>query len=141
MRAVSLSLFALVCFGCVSHHPPADVEIKGNLEAMREALPAHVSDPTHAAIIARAIDGLRDQLVAFESLNLQFHADVLALNARPEATRPEFEALVQTYDARRMVIRSEVERLHFQMIDATSSEEWKGLAKFERSALAAAAGS
>ncbi len=141
IHVAGLSLFAVLCFGCVSHRHPADVEIKGNLEAMREALPLHVGDPAKSAVIARAIDGLREQLVAFETLNKQFHSDAIALNARPEATRVEFEALLQKYDTGRVVVRSEVERLHFQMIEATTSEEWKGLAKYERAALAAAAGS
>jgi septal ring factor EnvC (AmiA/AmiB activator) len=66
-------LAVLACFACVSHreHLPPQELLKANTEAMQEAVPAKVSDPTRARQVSHAIDELREQLLSFDAKELE----------------------------------------------------------------------
>lgn len=110
------------------------------MEAMHEAAGLEVHDAQRAAQLNQAIDALEAQLLAVDELGASARADVLALNSRPDATAAEFEALEARYDARRRSLRASLIEVHLRLIDATTAEEWKKLARYERNALTVAAG-
>jgi hypothetical protein len=103
---------------------------------MREAVPAHVADPQRAARVNKAIDDLRGQLLSFDAVHRTYQSNVVALNARPDATRAEFETLAENFGKERIAFRNRVFELHAEMIKATTAGEWKGLYPYERSILA-----
>jgi hypothetical protein len=129
-------LSAVACAAYASHHLAPQELLKANLEAMREAVPAQVADPQRAARVNKAIDDLREQLLSFDAVHKTYQTNVVTLNARPDATRAEFETLAENFGKRRIAFRNRVFELHSEMIDATTAEEWKGLYRYERNILA-----
>jgi hypothetical protein len=113
-------------------------ELMASLEEMHEAVAQHVPDAQRAARLNSAVDGLGTELISFQKLLETAEADAKKLSARPDATRPEFESLLERFDTRRKAIRARLIDWHFQMIDASTPEEWKKLAPHERAALNAA---
>jgi hypothetical protein len=74
-------------------------------------------------------------LLSFRAVRDRFQSDVLALNARPDVTRPELEARIAQFDKQRVAIRTRVFELHSELIAATTPKEWKGLFPYERAVL------
>jgi Spy/CpxP family protein refolding chaperone len=103
---------------------------------MREAVTAQVTDPQRAARVNKTIDDLEEQLLSFDVVHRTYQSNVVALNARPDATRAEFEALAENFGKQRIAFRNRVFELHLKMIEATTAEEWKGLYRYERNILA-----
>jgi hypothetical protein len=104
---------------------------------MREAVPAQVADPQRAARLNKAIDDLEKQLLSFDGVHRTYQSNVVALNARPDATRVEFETLTENFGKERIAFRNRVFELHAEMIEATTAEEWKALYRYEHNLLAA----
>jgi len=129
-----LLVVTLACVACASHHehlPPQEL-LKANIEAMQEAVPSKISDPARAARVNKAIDALRQQLLSFDSVQATFRSNTRALNARPDATRSEFETLVKQFDEKRIAVRRRFFELHSEMIAATTEAEWKDLSPYEQ---------
>jgi len=61
-----------------------------------------------------------------------YQSNIRALNARPDATRSEFDTLVEQFDKQRITVRSRLLELHSQMIAATTEAEWKELSPYEQ---------
>jgi hypothetical protein len=122
---------------CMSSHLSSQQLVRANLEAMHEAIASRVPDAQRATRINQAIDRLDAELLSFEAILQTFHSRAEALNARPNTTRAEFEALLEQFETQRIATRTRVAQLHFDMIAATTSEEWKELARYERAALTA----
>jgi hypothetical protein len=93
------------CASRYEHMPPQEL-LKANIEAMQAAVPAKVSDLVRAARVGQAIDALRQQLVSFDAIQATFQSNIRVLNARPDATRSEFETLVERFDKQRIAVRS-----------------------------------
>lgn len=129
-----LLVVILACVACASHHehlPPQEL-LKANIEAMQQAVPSKISDPARAARVNKAIDALRQQLLSFDSVQATFQSNIRALNARPDATRSEFETLVKQFDEKRIAVRRRLFELHSEMIAATTEAEWKDLSPYEQ---------
>jgi hypothetical protein len=125
---------ALNLAGCAHYHLPPK-EMLANLEAMQEAVATKVPDAQRAARVNKAIDGLGEQLRPFEAVRTTFQSNFRALNCRPDATRVEFDTLVEQFNQQRVAFRASLYGLHAEMIAATTTEEWKGLSSYERAAL------
>ena len=129
-----LLVVILACVACASHHehlPPQEL-LKANIEAMQQAVPSKISDPARAARVNKAVDALRQQLLSFDSVQATFQSNIRALNARPDATRSEFETLVKQFDEKRIAVRRRLFELHSEMIAATTEAEWKDLSPYEQ---------
>jgi hypothetical protein len=96
-----------------------------------------VADPQRAVRVNKAIDDLREQLLSFDGVHRTYQSNVVALNARPDATRAEFDTLAENFGKERIAFRNRVFELHAEMIKATTAEEWKVLYRYERNILAA----
>jgi hypothetical protein len=130
-----LWLSTLLCAACASHPLPPEELAKANLEAMREAVAIEVPDASRAARLNQAIDGMDDQMREFAAAAHAFQENVRALNARPDATRAEFDTLVERFDTQRSTARKRLLELHFDLIAATTDEEWKRLSPYEKAVL------
>jgi hypothetical protein len=102
---------------------------------MQEAVTAKVPESQRAARLNKSITALGQELVSFRSVRDRFESDLLALNARPDVTRPELEARIGQFEKERVAIRTRVFELHSELIAATTPEEWKGLFPYERAVL------
>ena len=124
----------LLCGACASHreHLTPQELLKANIESMQEAAPTRIADPARAARVNEAIDGLRQQLLSFDAVQATYRSNLRALNARPDATRTEFETLVDQFDKQRIAFRTRLFELHSQMIAATTEAEWKELSPYEQ---------
>ena len=130
-----LWLATLLCAACASHRLPPEDLAKADLEAMREAVVTQISDAPRAARLNRAIDGIDMQMRTFAAAARSFQDNVQALNSRPDATRAEFDTLIEQFDTQRSAVRKALLELHFDMISATTAEEWKHLSPYERAVL------
>jgi hypothetical protein len=63
---------ALILAGCANRHLPPKELLAANLEAMQEAVATKVPDAQRAARVDKAIDGLGEQLRAFEAVRTTF---------------------------------------------------------------------
>lgn len=133
LHAYGLAL--LMCSACASHHQPPKEILEANLEAMQEAVSAKVPDTQRATRLNKSIVDLGQQLLSFRAVRDRFQSDLLTLNARPDATRTEFEARIGQFDKERVAIRARVLALHSELIAATTPEEWKRLFPYERAVL------
>ena len=124
----------LLCGACASHrdHLTPQELLKANIESMHEAVPTRIADPTRAARVNEAIDGLRQQLLSFQAVQTTYRSNIRALNARADATRTEFETLVDQFDKQRLAFRGRLFELHSEMIAATTAAEWKELSPYEQ---------
>jgi len=124
----------LLCGACASHHEhltPQEL-LKANIESMQEAAPTRIADSTRAARVNEAIEELRQQLLSFDAVQATYRSNIRALNARPDATRTEFETLVVEFDKQRIAFRTRLFELHSEMIAATTDAEWKELSPYEQ---------
>jgi hypothetical protein len=124
-----------MCAACASHHLPPKELLEANLEAMQDAVTAKVPDTQRAARLNQSITDLGQQLLSFRGIRDRFQSDLLALNARPDATRTELESRIGQFEKERMAIRARVFELHSELIAATTPEEWKRLFPYERAVL------
>jgi predicted dienelactone hydrolase len=104
---------------------------------MHEAVASEITDGQRASQLNQAINGLEAELLSFGTLFDRFQSAVRTLNARPDSTRVEFEALCEKFEAQRIAARTRVAQFHFEMIAATTPAEWHELASHESAALTA----
>jgi hypothetical protein len=109
--------------------------LSANLQELQKAVVLNVGDAQRAARLKSSIDDLGQQLRSFEAQSKTFQSSFLALNARPDATRSEFDSLIDGFDRQRVAIRSRVFALHSEMIAATTDKEWKTLSYYEHKLL------
>jgi hypothetical protein len=137
MRALRTAAFVVImCAACASHHRGAPQDhLTADLEQLHEAVSINVGDGQRAQRLQGSIDALGQQLRSFATLRQTFQSGFMALNSRPDATRAEFESLVDGFDKQRAAIRARVLQVHSEMIAATTDKEWKALSYYERKLL------
>jgi hypothetical protein len=132
--AGALLLGILLCVGCASHGSPQD-ELTTNLQNLQKAVTLNVGDGQRAARLTSSINELGQELRSFEVLRKSFRSDFLSLNSRPEATRAEFDSLIEQFNRQRAAIRARVFELHLELTAATTDKEWQSLRYYERKLL------
>ena len=137
-RFGAMALVVGLATGCSMWRHTPEQKMAHELQALREAVPQHVSDPARAARLGEAIRGLDTDLTEFRREYTAMRDSLRTANARPDVTRAELEQLIDGYDTRRKVLRTRVLARHAEMIAATTADEWSALAKHERKALSAA---
>ena len=131
----------LICAACASRHAlPPKSEFRAEVEAMREVVATKVRDEQRVARLNEAIDGFDAEAVSFSKALTVFRANLEALNSRPDATRDQFDSLIEAFDRERVATRARLIELHRQMIGATTAAEWKDLAQHERKMLSVTPG-
>lgn len=139
-RALLCLLLAAMAIagGCSGHHATRAENVAGALDGMRAAARIHVDDLGRRAILLEALDGMQADLAGFDAAIEDARVRVRALNARPDATRAEFDALLDELDIARKAARDRVLRRHFDMVAITEPGEWSVLSTHERKAVMAA---
>lgn len=137
MKALRTTAIAVImCAACASLHGASSRDrLSADLQELHEAVTLNVDDSQRAAHLQSSIDALGQQMRSFQAQSQTFQSSFLALNARPDATRAEFDSLVEKFDKQRAAIRTRVLELHSEMIAATTDKEWKTLSYYERKLL------
>src|SRR5262245_40023124 len=138
LRRAAYVLLAVALAACAGNKASQREAIESDMRALHEAATGRIEDPQRAARAHRAIDGLGVELLALEETIANLRFQMRTLNARPDATRAEFDALLDAIDARHRAVRGRVLARHFELTGATTAEEWKDLWRHERDALIAA---
>jgi hypothetical protein len=102
---------------------------------MQEAVSMKVPDAQRAARLNKSILGLRQEMLADQAVGNKFQSDFLALNSRRTVARAELETLIEQDHQQRVALTRRILELHSQMIQATTTEEWKELFPYERAVL------
>jgi len=131
-------LLALALAACAAK-PSARDAIADELEEMRAEASQHIQDPRRAAQVLESIEGLKGELFALEEAIANVKFGLRTLNAKPDATRADFDALLDGFEAERNAVRARILSRHFELIAATTEDEWKRLWPHERDALVASA--
>ena len=127
-----------VVVGCTTREiPQADV-VGGKLKAVREEILRVVPDARRQAQLRRAVDRMERELHDFDQAISALSTASRALNADPDASRAQFQGLVDRFESRSRPIRERVTRAHFDLLALTTADEWKSIARHERDALEAA---
>jgi hypothetical protein len=126
----------MLCIGCAGKQEPRQ-KIARAMQEMSWDVDREVPDPQRAARLQAAIDRFDADLVEFQGAIDTMEADMRAVNARPDATRGDFERVYADFDTRRKAIRARLLEHHFEMIAATTDDEWHQLSHHEHDALAA----
>jgi outer membrane murein-binding lipoprotein Lpp len=134
--AGAIVLAAMLCIGCAGKQEPRQ-KIARAMQEMSWDVDRQIPDPQRAARLQAAIDRFDADLVEFQGALEKMEADMKAVNARPESSRSDFEKVFADFDMRRKAIRTRLLEHHFEMIAATTAEEWHQLSHHERDALAA----
>ena len=139
MRPVLLgAVAAAIALGaCAGKSQPPRQKIAHALQEMSEDVARQVPEPARAARLQQSIDGLDADLNELQGAADALNARLRALNANPDATRAEFVQLLDDFDADRRRLRERVLRHHFELLGATSADEWAQLSRHERDALGA----
>ena len=104
---------------------------------MRAAAQSAVKDPARAARVGKGIDALAADIAALETAVGAMRVSLRRLNAAPD-TRPEdILGYLDGFDARRRDIRASLLNHHFELLAATTADEWTHLAPHERKVLSA----
>jgi len=137
MKRSLCAVLAVALAGCAANKPSARDAIANDLEEMRAEAAQRIKDPRRAAQTLESIEGLKEALFALEEAIANARFQLRTLDARPEATRAEFDALLDAFEARHRAARERVLARHFELIAATTEDEWKALWRHERDALVA----
>jgi hypothetical protein len=124
--------------GCTTREiPQADV-VGGKLKAVREEILRVVPDARRQAQLRQAVDRMERELDDFDRAISALSTASRALNADPDASRAQFQELVDRFESRSRPIRERVTRVHFDLLALATADEWKSIARHERDALEAA---
>jgi hypothetical protein len=93
IRLGTVLIGAVICTTC-AHQPLSPREqVMAQMESMHETVDQEIHETQRAAQAHRAIDALGRELIGVQEQVASARTDALALNARPDATRADFEAL------------------------------------------------
>jgi hypothetical protein len=135
--ATLLLAMAMALAGCAGKSQPPREKIARALQEMSWEVDRQVVDAQRAGRLQQAIDGLDADLGELQEVSETLRSSLRALNANPDATRAEFDRLLDGFDADRRRLRDRVLRHHLELLAATSADEWARLSRHERDALAA----
>jgi hypothetical protein len=127
----------LALAGCAGHDEPPRQKMAQALQEMSREVDRQVADPDRALRLQRTIAGLDGDLAELQGAADTLRVQLRTLNANPDASRADFVQLLDGFDARRARIRDRVLARHFELLAATTADEWAPLAPHERAALAA----
>jgi len=131
-------VMSLLAAGCSANKAKGPEAVAANLNSMRGATTKHVADPQRRSDLLRSIDGLQVDLDALRRVDFDTLTQIRALNTRPDVSRAEMQAAMDTLDQQRRQARERVMQHHFEMTSLTTAAEWKELAGLERKALLSA---
>lgn len=124
--------------GCSAHRATRGEDVAHALDGMRAAAKRSIRDEERLPLVQQSIDGLEMALDAFDASLATGAAEFESVNADPDASRLQIEALLDRVEARRKAARQRILQTHFELIALTDTGEWAVLAPYERKALIAA---
>ena len=125
--ALMLVLAALT--GCSSKHPTAEQQVRGEVQAYEAQIRNLVADPVRADQLVALTKEFQQEAAASVAIFRDYRAKMAALNSNYEATREQFEALLNEQNGHREVWTKKLTALREQMTALTTDSEWEELRK------------
>lgn len=121
--------------GCASRPADPQLEIKANMQVMRDAVKETVKDSQRQQKLLLLAKSLEKVLSEYNRDYSEFASEFSQLNRVYETPRAKLEALLDSFRETRKSAMNEVARLHFEMVANTSKDEWKKIVKKEIEAI------
>ncbi|UCG12728.1 MAG: hypothetical protein JSU72_20010 [Deltaproteobacteria bacterium] len=124
----------LLMNGC-SHQPVSKEESRQRvLEEMRIYI-GKIQDPKRVEQLLVLVDALQQDLAELNRTVRKFGSDMRTLNVNYDATREDFDKMLDEYNTTRKGKQREILTSYLKMKELTTPDEWKSLAKSEEKAL------
>jgi len=124
----------LLMNGC-AHQPVSKEESRQRvLEEMRIYI-RKIPDPNRVEQLLVLVDALQQDLAELNRTVRKFRSDMRMLNANYDATRDDFDEILDDYNTTRKGKQREILTSYLKMKELTTPDEWKNLAKSEEKAL------
>jgi hypothetical protein len=124
----------LLMNGC-SHQPFSKEESRQRvLEEMRIYI-GKIQDPKRVEQLLVLVDALQQDLAELNRTVRKFGSDMRTLNVNYDATREDFDKMLDEYNTTRKGKQREILTSYLKMKELTTPDEWKSLAKSEEKAL------
>jgi len=123
-----LALFLIAACGGKEPIAIEDVEQQA-FDDLRAKIESVIPDPERQSIIIGLVDEVHVDYSELREAVVIRRAELRKLNADYDATREQFAAYIEKYDARIKLSREKVSASHQKLIRATTVEEWDALKK------------
>src|SRR6185295_12062658 len=127
--AGTLMLVLTALTACSSKHLTAEQREQAEVQAYEAQIRKVVADPTRADRLVALTNEFQQQAEKNVAIFREYRAKVAALNSNYDATREQFQALLDQQDAHRELWARKVTGLREQMVALTSDLEWEKLKK------------
>jgi hypothetical protein len=133
---VLIAIIALFTVGCAKMSP-IDKEV-GTFDKLRTNVQEVVADPERAEQSLALVDELQREFDDIKELRLERKKRIKALNADYDASRAEFDTLLDGIAQDRLANQERVSQTYRQLLEVITTEEWAKLAKSRNKAMQAA---
>lgn len=124
----------VVMFGC-SHQPVGEPETRQKMvNDIREHL-SSIAEPERRAQCLELLDTMEQGLAELNRTVEQYAAQAKQLNADYDATREDFNRLMDKFNISRKSLQQQILTAHFGIKALTVPKEWAALAKIEEEAV------
>jgi PBP1b-binding outer membrane lipoprotein LpoB len=131
-----ITIIALFTVGCAKTSPIVkEVDAFDNLRTNVQDV---VTDPARAGQSLALVDELQREFDDIKELRLERKKRIKALNVDYDASRAEFETLLDGIAQDRLANQERVSQTYRQLLEVITTEEWAKLAKSRNEAMQAA---
>jgi len=131
-----ITIIALFTVGCAGKSP-IDKEVDA-FDNLRTNVHDVVADPERAEQSLALVDELQREFDDIKELRVERKKQIKALNADYDASRAEFETLLDGIAQDRVANQERVSQTYRQLLEVITTEEWAKLAKSRDKAMQAA---
>lgn len=138
-RLVALSCVLFLIAAC-GGTPPTTAELENQaFEDLREEVRQTIEDSNRQAAVVAVIDQLHDEFTSLRRLAEERRARIRELNADYDATREQFAAMVNEFNAQREAKHKRFQNVQDSLRSSVTPEEWADLEKTNTKAMASLA--
>lgn len=134
MRAILFFLFLIA--GCGGTPPDADEVERQAFDDLREEVRLTIDDADREGAVLTIVDQLQVDFVNVRRLAEQRRESLRALNSNYDATREQFEELLDDFSRQREAGHARFREARKAFREATTTEEWARLEKASTKAMA-----
>ena len=127
-------IFALSMAGC-SHQPVSETEARQQILDERQAFLNQIADSQRRVKLLDELKILQQELVDLNHTVDRYSAATKKLNQNYDATRAEFQQLLEAFNLSRKQLQDRILSAHFAIKNLTTEKEWKSIAKLEQKAV------
>jgi hypothetical protein len=115
--------------GCSSKHLTPEQQAQADMEAYEAQVRKVVTDPARADQLIALTNEFQQQMRDSAAYVREYRAKVTALDSNYEATRADYQILLDQLDAHREAVLKKTAALREQLTALTTDKEWEELKK------------